>query len=334
MSFVLGVDIGATYTRVVLADNDGTFLARAKTRTPREDDSLAVAHNIIRAARHLLREQGVSDSELKGIGVGSIGPLDMRRGILIRPANLPVENVEVVAPLSREFGVPTYLVNDCVAAAIGEKHFGAGRDVENLVYITISTGIGSGVYVNGHLLLGKDGNAHEVGHIVVDAEGKLVCGCGKRGHWEAYSSGTGIPQLACMLISERGEEAFRESVLYERTGGDPKRLDAKMIYDAAKEGDALALEIVREAGRYNAIGVANVINVYDPELITMGGSVTLNNVELVLGPIKEMVGDYVINRPAEIRVTPLGEDVGLYGAVALALGLEEIPESLRPKIYP
>ena len=325
LSYVLGVDIGATYTRVVLADQDGVIIAKAKDRTPRERDSLAVARNIIRMGRGLLKENGVSERELKGIGVGSIGPLDMRRGILIRPANLPVENIEIVAPLTEEFGVPTYLVNDCVAAVIGERHFGAGKGVDNLVYITISTGIGGGIYVNGHLLLGKDGNAHEIGHMVIDSEGKLTCGCGKRGHWEAYSSGRGVPQLARLIISSKGEEAFRGSALYRKSDGDLGSLDAKMVYDAAKEGDALALEIVNEAGRYNAMGVANVINVYDPSLITMGGSVTLNNVELVLEPIKRMVGDYLINRPAEITVTPLGEDVGLYGSIALALGWEELP---------
>ncbi len=323
--YVIGVDIGATYTRVVVADRDGSIIDRAKTRTPRVDDSLAVARNIIRLARQILNRGGIPEDKLRGIGVGSIGPLDMKRGILTRPANLPIERIEIVKPLSDEFGVPTYLVNDCVAAVIGERYFGAGKEDENLVYITISTGIGCGVYVNGHLLLGKDGNAHEVGHMVVDAEGRLVCGCGKRGHWEAYSSGSGIPQLARLIISQ-DEEAFRESILYEKSGRDPGNLDAKMIYDSAKEGDSLSLRIVREAGRYNAIGVANVINVYDPSLITMGGSVTLNNVDLVIGPIKEMMGDYLINRPAEIKVTPLGEDVGLYGAIALALGLEKLPK--------
>ena len=326
--YVVGVDIGATYTRVVIADRDGSIIDRAKTRTPRVDDSLAVARNIIQLIRLLLDRSGIEAGKLRGIGVGSIGPLDMRGGILTRPANLPIERIEIVKPLSEEFRVPTYLVNDCVAAVIGERYFGAGREDENLVYITISTGIGCGAYVNGHLLLGKDGNAHEVGHMVVDAEGKLICGCGKRGHWEAYSSGSGIPQLARLIISQ-DREAFEGSLLYEKSGGDPGNLDAKMIYDSAKEGDALSLRIVREAGRYNAIGVANVINVYDPSLITMGGSVTLNNVDLVLGPIREMVSDYLINRPATIKVTPLGEDVGLYGAVALALGLEKIPKSLR-----
>ena len=323
MKYAIGVDIGATYTRVVLADEKARFVDRVKIRTPREKSSIALAKAIISAARDLMQKHGVGDKQLLGIGVGSIGPLDMRRGILIKPANLPVENILIVDPLKSEFGVPTYLVNDCVAAVIGEKFFGEGRDHDNLVYITISTGIGGGVYVNGNLLLGKDGNAHEIGHMVIDAEGKLTCGCGRKGHWEAYSSGSGIPKLARMLALEF-PALYERSVLREKNRG-LSQLTSKDVYDAAKAGDEFALKVVEEAGRYNAMGVANVINVYDPSLITMGGSVTLNNVELVLEPIKKLVPLYTINRLPEIKVTTLGDDIGLYGAVALALGLEELP---------
>lgn len=318
---VAGVDIGATYTRVVLADEKGRILDRAKFETPRSSRE-AVPASIASAIRVLLKRIGGSERDLRGIGVGSIGPLDVKRGVIVKAANLPLENVPIVEPLESEFGVTTYLVNDCVAAVIGEKHMGAGRDHDNLVYITISTGIGGGVYVDGRVLLGKDGNAHEIGHMVVDAEGKLVCGCGRRGHWEAYSSGTGIPKLA-KLLAEENPGLFERSVLASK--GDPLRLTSKDVYDAAKAGDAFARAVVEEAARYNAMGVANVVNVYDPSLITVGGSVALNNVELVVEPLKKMVHEYAVNRVPEITVTPLGDDVGLYGAIALALGLEELP---------
>ncbi|MEM2795184.1 MAG: ROK family protein, partial [Thermofilaceae archaeon] len=279
------------------------------------------ARSIIENSRGLLYAHGVSERELMGVGVGSIGPLDMRKGILIKPANLPVENVLIVEPIKSEFGAPTYLVNDCVAAVIGEKHFGLGRGYDDLVYVTISTGIGGGVYANGNLLLGKDGNAHEIGHMVVDEEGKIICGCGKKGHWEAYSSGSGIPKLA-QLIAAKEQSRYEDSKLYRLSMSDPS-LSSKDIYDAAKSGDAFALKVVEEAGRYNAIGIANVVNVYDPSLITVGGSVALNNVELVLEPIIRMTPNYAINRMPRIEITPLGDDAGLYGAVALALGLEK-----------
>lgn len=322
MRCAIGVDVGATHTRVALADEQARIIDRVKFRTP-TFDRLAVASEISSSIQELMRRNGVSKGALTGIGVGSIGPLDVWRGIIVKAANLPLENVPIVEPLQQEFDVPTFLVNDCVAAVIGERHLGAGRGHENLVYITISTGIGGGVYVDGHLLLGKDGNAHEIGHTVVDAEGKLVCGCGKRGHWEAYSSGSGIPKLA-KLIAEREPSLFRGSSL-ARVEDDPLKLTAKDIYEAARAEDEFARAVVEVASRYNAMGVANVVNVYDPSLVTMGGSVTLNNVELVVEPIRRMISEYAVNRLPEIAVTSLGEDVGIYGAIALALSLETLP---------
>lgn len=321
MSYVVGVDIGATYTRVVLADRDARILDREKFETPRESP-LAPPAAIVSSIKRLLERNGLPEGSLKGIGVGSIGPLDMKRGIIIRAANLPLENVPIVEPLKREFGVPAYLVNDCVAAVVGERFFGEGRGHDNLAYITISTGIGGGIYVNGHLLLGKDGNAHEIGHMVIDAQGRLVCGCGRRGHWEAYSSGSGIPKLAKLLAAEE-PDIFAGSKLAVK---GLENITSRDVYEAAKKGDAFALNVVKEASRYNAIGIANVVNVYDPSLITVGGSVALNNVELVVTPLKDLLPEYAVNRLPEIKTTSLGDDVGLYGAIALALGLEKLPK--------
>ncbi len=324
MKYGVGVDIGATYTRVVVADEEGNFLVKKGDRTVSRGDSMAITRQVASLIRAALREAGVDEREVKGIGIGSIGPLDIKRGIIVKPANLPFENVPLVAPLREEFGCQVTLVNDCVAAVIGERVFGAGREHENLVYVTISTGIGGGVYVDGRVLLGKDGNAHEIGHMVVDPEGRLVCGCGGRGHWEAYSSGTGIPNLARLIISEKPRDEVESSLLYSLVSGRLEELTAKHVYDAAKKGDRLAREVVDRASFYNVLGFANIISVYDPSLITVGGAVALNNPDLVLPPIKEKVEGYTINRVPEIKLTPLGPDVGLYGAVALALGLEEI----------
>ncbi len=318
----IGVDIGATYTRVVVGDEKGRFLVKITERTVRKGGPEALSLQIIKMIKQALKDSSVSLNEVSGIGVGSIGPLDYKKGILIKPANLPLENIPIVDPLSKEFRLKTTLLNDCTVAVIGERFFGVGKRHENLVYITISTGIGGGVYVDGHLLIGKDGNAAEIGHMVVDSEGKLTCGCGRRGHWEAYSSGSGIPKHARMIIEREG--GFKDSMLYDKTEGNPDLLDSKMIYDAAKEGDELALRIVDEVGRYNAIGFANIVNIYDPSLITIGGSVALNNQELILKPILKYIDDYVVNRKPEIVITSLGGDIVLHGALALALGLEKI----------
>lgn len=319
----IGIDIGATYTRVVIADEKGNFITKISEKTVRTGDSTSLANQLISMIKKAIKETGIEVSEIKGIGVGSIGPLDYKKGILLKPANLPFNNIPITEPLSKEFGLRTVLLNDCTTAVIGEKFFGAGKEHENLVYVTISTGIGGGAYVDGHLLIGKDGNAVEIGHMVIDAEGKLVCGCGKMGHWEAYSSGSGIPKYT-RFMAKKEWDAFRRSLLYKKTGGDLNSLDSKMVYEAAKEGDEFALRIVEKIGKYNSIGFANIINIYDPSLITIGGSVALYNKELILDPILKYLDNYVINRKPKIIITPLGGDIVLYGALALALGMEKV----------
>jgi glucokinase len=241
------------------------------------------------------------------------------KGVLIKPTNLPFDLVPLTKPVSEKLGVPSCLINDCAGAALGEKTFGAAKELDNYVYITIGTGIGGGAIVNGTLLLGKDGNGHEVGHFVIDYEGRLTCSCGKRGHWEAYCSGRNIPNFVRMRIKDVPQKEARESSLLERLGGDLSKLTAADLFAAAKEVDSLSLRLVNEIGVLNAIGFANVINAYDPSLITVGGTVTLKNKKMVLSPIKKYVKDYAVNRVPKITVTPLADEAGLYGAVAAAL---------------
>jgi len=325
MKYIVGVDIGATNLRVALADSSGNIIVKVTDRTVKKGKGIDLTNQVIRLIKTVLNRASVNVGDVKGIGIGTIGPLDLKKGVITKPANLQLSEVPLREPLEDKFKVPVYILNDCVAAVVGEKVFGAGKHLENLVYITISTGIGSGVFVNGTLLLGKDGNAHEVGHMVVDIEGKIVCGCGKRGHWEAYASGTGIPKYAKYLLETKfGKEAEKSSIYAKAMAGI---LTAKDVYDAAKQGDEIALKIVEEVGRINAIGIANVINIYDPSLITLGGSVVLKNVNLVLDPILRNVSKYTINRIPEIMITPLGEDIVLLGAIgSVIIDVNTIPK--------
>jgi len=310
--YVIGVDLGATNVRVGIGDDEGHVLKKLAERTDREHGPEGIHLQITRIIRYLLEETKV---EIRGIGIGSIGPLDLERGVITGSPNIPFSLVPLTDPIESELGTPIILLNDCNAAAVGEKEFGAGRGVENLAYITLSTGIGGGIYVDGHLLLGKDGNASEVGHMVIDVEGRLECGCGRRGHWEAYCSAENIPNYARMLLKGRIGEG---SSLMRLTGGDFNRVTAKMLYEEARRGDRLSLEIVDSVGRLNAAGFANVINAFDPSIITVGGALALRHKDLIIEPIKRYVCDYAINRVPEIMVTPLGEDAVLLGAIAVA----------------
>ena len=313
--YAFGVDLGGTNVRVVLGDDEGRILARLSERTEIRRGPEGISKQIVRMIRSM-RVKGFRLDEAEGVGIGSAGPLDLKRGGLMKPTNIPYEFVPLVEPISDELGLETRLLNDCSTAVMGERFFGAGKGVDNLAYITLSTGIGGGVYVDGHLLIGKDGNATEIGHFTVDYDGRLICGCGKRGHWEAYCSGANIPNYVDLILMEREQSEVELSLLsmIRRREG---KVSARGLYEAAKAGDRLALEIVDQIGRLNAVGFACVNDAYDPSLITVGGSITLNNVELVMNPIRRYISEHSRNRIPEIRVTPLGEDVVLYGALAL-----------------
>ena len=311
----VGIDLGGTNIRVALGDEKGRILARASERTEKTKGPEGISKQIIRIVYRLKRNTGIK--EIAGLGIGSTGPLNLKKGGLMKPTNIPYDFIPLVEPLKDEFHVPVYLLNDCSAAVVGERFFGAGKKHENLAYITLSTGIGGGVYVDGHLLIGKDGNATEIGHFTIDYEGRLLCSCGKRGHWEAYCSGNGIPNYVELLLSNKSREEAESSLLMKAAAGDPKRVTPKILYDCAKAGDPLALEIIEKIGRLNAIGFACVVDAYDPSLITVGGSIALRNVDLVIEPIRRHVNDYARNRVPEIKITPLGDDVVLYGALAM-----------------
>lgn len=315
---VLGVDLGATNVRIALADVNGKILLK-KTEKTTGGTGLDVVKQIIEIGENALKSLNITKNMLKAIGIGSIGPLDLKKGLVVNPPNLRVGIIPIVEGLGKHFETRVRLLNDCVAAALGEKKFGAGRDLENIVYVTISTGIGCGVIVDGHLLLGKDGNAHEAGHTMVDKDGLLECGCGKRGHWEAYCSGRGIANYTRLLLQKTDAESLDESLLIKYCGGNLSKITSELFFKAVKDGDELAIKILDKINMFNAIGFANIIDMYDPELITVGGSVVLYNSELILKPVREQVSQYAMNRLPEIKLTPLSEDIVLYGALATAI---------------
>jgi len=311
----IGVDVGGTNIRIALGDKEGRVLARLSEETEKTKGPEGVGSQIINMVRSIKTREARA-RRIKGIGIGSAGPLDIRKGGLMKPTNIPFNFVPLVEPLENAFRLPTYLLNDCAAAVVGERIFGAGKDHENLVYITLSTGIGGGIYVNGHLLVGKDGNAHEVGHFTIDYEGRLLCGCGKRGHWEAYCSGNGIPNYVRLILGQKQPEELMGSLLVKDTGASSAQVTAKTLFDAAKAGDRLSREIVEKIGELNAVGFACVTDAYDPSLITVGGAIALKNRDVVIKPIRARVGDHARNRVPEIEITPLGDDAVLYGALA------------------
>jgi len=190
---------------------------------------------------------------------------------------------------------------------LGEKYFGAGKKYSTLVYITMSSGIGGGAIVNNCLLLGKDGNAAEIGHMHVDSEYNLKCSCGKGlGHWEAYASGNNIPKFFRAWLLKNGDSISTMEIESPWT--------AKNIFDAARKKDKIALKFMEELGKINGRGLSNVIAAYNPEIIILGGAVVLNNSELVLEYAKKYIDKFL--RWPSIKITTLGENAPLLGAAA------------------
>jgi len=313
---VAGVDIGATKVAVGLVSLSGDIVLVESTSTPQWGDSSTIALLVVSLIRNLLLRVGAT---LVAVGVGTIGPLDIRKGDVVGTPNVRLRSFKVREPLQRELGVDVYVVNDCVAAVWGEYRAGAGVGHRNVVYVTLSTGIGCGAVVDDHLLLGKDGNAHEVGHIVLDTSGRFTCGCGGLGHWEGISSGANIPRTAKILAEEWGGPRT-ESLEKSLTGG----ISPEELFRYWKLGDPFADYLVNFLAEINAAGLASVINVYDPEVLTLGGSISLRNPDFANLTFSK-VGKYLINRPPRMLLTPLGDLVVVVGAAMIAI---KTPENL------
>ncbi len=312
MAYYVGVDLGATNVRAVVGDETATVLGSDERGTPRGPNGIAVTEAVLGVTRDACAEASVDPSEVVAAGIGSIGPLDLAAGIVLGPANLPdtVGRIPLVGPLSRLLGTDeVHLHNDTNAGVIGER-FHAERNPDDMVYLTVSSGIGAGVAVDGEVLSGWDGNAGEVGHMTVDPHGFMTCGCGHDGHWEAYCSGNNIPKYA----RELHEEDPIDTVLPI----DDPDFSAVDVFAAAGE-DTFADHVIAQLAHWNAMGIANVIHAYAPLVVSVGGAVALNNPQRLLDPVREKLPDMVFINVPEIRLTDLGDEVVVKGALASAL---------------
>jgi glucokinase len=314
---VVAIDLGATTTRVALMGSGGKILGRATSPTPVTGDSpeIFTLHLAGLIRRVLPSGEGLSPA---AIGISTAGPVDHRRGAVIRPPNLPFREIPLAGPLGDAFGVPVRLANDCHAGVLGEVVFGAGAGCRNLVYITLSTGIGGGVVCNGRLVLGRDGNAAEIGHFHVDSTWNLPCGCGGTGHWEGYASGRFLPRFFARWC--------------ELEGRDPGGIDtssAAGIFAAAGQGDPVAVGFMKALGGINGRGISNVIVAYDPSRIILDGSVVLRNEDLVLPYLRPHI-DRFLPLP-DIRLTALDGLAPLLGASVIARGYDTVVGPVLPE---
>jgi glucokinase len=313
MAYYAGVDLGATNVRAAVADEEGDVVSVHRADTPNGPTGIAVTEAVLECIREACAVAEVDPSEIRATGIGSIGPLDLADGAIDSPANLPdtIDRIPLTGPVGELIDSDRVsLHNDTVAGVIGERFY-SDRNPDDMVYLTISSGIGAGVCVDGQVLSGWDGNAGEVGHMVVDPRGRRTCGCGRDGHWEAYCSGNNIPEYATLLA----EDAGRLDTDLPLQNPDFSAVD---VFKAAGD-DEFADHVVDQLAHWNALGVTNIAQSYAPLVIYVGGAVALNNESLVVDPIRERVGNLVFNNVPDVQLTNLGDDVVLKGAIASAL---------------
>lgn len=312
----LGIDLGGTKILTAVCDSQGRLVSRDHSITPAGEGQDAIIEAMVESARCSLEQASISPAHIAAVGIGAPGPSNPSQGILYTSPNLPgLRNVPIRNIMAAHFDKPTYLINDANAAALAEYRFGAGRGSTCFVYVTVSTGIGGGVVIDGRFFAGSAGTAMEIGHMTIDEKGP-PCNCGNVGCWEALASGTALASEARRLIV-KGQ---RTSIL-EQAGGDLQKVTARTVQKAAAAGDDLAESLVARTAHYLGTGLANLINIFNPDVIALGGGLTHLG-EMLLEPAYTVAQQRSF-KPAYEAVrfveAELGRNSGVLGAADHAL---------------
>lgn len=309
----IGIDVGGTNVKIALVDSDGKIGYSNTIPTRAEMGYEYTINNMKQAIRDLLTETKLSSKDIEGIGFGLPGQVDFKSGIVRLITNIPgwVE-IPLAKMIEDEFHIPTRIDNDVRCAALGELNFGAGKGCENLICITVGTGIGSGLIVNGKLVRGASNAAGEIGHIKLQMHDGPICGCGDTGCLEAFASGPSIVAMAEDYIRGGKSTKFREMA-------NGKDITPFIVAEAAKAGDAVAKRIFTIMGEYIGIGMASVVNLLNPEKIIVGGGVA-DAGDILMTPLKETLKKRAMKIAGEtVEVVPaqLGNTAGVIGASLL-----------------
>ncbi len=308
---IFGVDLGGTTVKLGLFNEEGVVEEKWEIPTRKEDQGAHILPDIAESILKKMEEKGLSkESDVAGVGIGVPGPVD-EKGIIHKAANLGWGEFSVSEELAVLLGgIPVVAGNDANVAALGEMWMGGGRGCENIVAVTLGTGVGGGIIVAGKVVSGASGAGGEIGHIHIEDDETESCGCGNCGCLEQYASATGISRLA----KRRLEKDDKPSILRERS------ISAKAVWDAVKEGDELAIEVARQFGSYLGKGLAAVAAVVNPEVFVIGGGVSKAG-EILFDYIRDEYKKYVFHGSREARfvLATLGNDAGIYGAARLVL---------------
>ena len=313
--YYLGIDLGGTKIAAGIVDADGRIIKKASVPTGRTRNSDEIVEDMCLLAENLIKDAGISLKELDSIGIGSPGTHDRKNGIVLYNNNLNFRNVKVREQMQKHVPVPVYLENDANCAAIAESVAGAAKGADFAVIITIGTGIGGGVIINKKLYTGFNGAGGELGHIVIRFNGE-ACTCGRNGCWEAYSSAT-----ALIRQTRNAAVANPNSKILALVEGDLDKINAKTAFDAARMGDETGTEVVDNYISIFAEGLANIVNIFQPNIIAIGGGVSKEG-EYLLAPLREKMKDKIYSgegvEKTRIVEAKLGNDAGIIGAALIS----------------
>lgn len=303
--YKFGVDVGGTTVKIGLFSGDGKLEEKYEIATDKSDQGAHIIEHIAAKLDEIIAEKSYGILDCMGVGIGLPGPVD--RGMILGCVNLGWGIFSIVEEFSKAFhNVPVYAGNDANIAALGEYVAGAGKGMKNMMMVTLGTGVGGGIIIDGRILEGANGGAGEIGHIPVNPQEQDTCGCGKKGCLEQYASATGIVRVAEKLRKENGNTAL------------PAGCTAKQVFDYAKEGDELAMQAVEELGRYLGLALASCACVLNPEGIVIGGGVSRAG-KILLDVTEKNFQTYVFKpcRNVKFCLAELGNDAGIYGAAAM-----------------
>lgn len=310
--YIFGIDIGGTTVKCGLFTKEGELLEKWEITTRREEKGAHILSDVAETILAKCREKGIEKEEVAGIGLGIPGPV-RADGTVLKCANLGWGITPAAKIMQELTGFSVKAGNDANVAALGEMWKGGGRGFEDVIMVTLGTGVGGGVILGGRMVAGSNGAGGEIGHMIVNGSEEDVCGCGGHGHLEQYASATGIVRMAKKrLAQENVQTKLREF----------ENLSAKNIFDCAKEGDTLACELVDTLGSYLALALSHVAATVDPQVFVIGGGVSRAG-EILLDAVRRHYNENILFalQNKEFRLAELGNDAGIYGSAKLAVEL-------------
>lgn len=314
--YYIGIDVGGTNLKAGLVDESYQIIAVKKA--PLHFQSMdQMGETLAQMALELVEEKGVAREQVVSVGMGFPGPVDDKRGVVIKTVNIPIRFMPVAEMFHRHWDVPVRLGNDADCAALGEFYHYEDKNIESLILVTLGTGIGTGIILNGKIHTGINGCAGEGGHTVI-VHGGEPCTCSRRGCWERYASAT-----ALVRQTRAAMEVHQDSLMWTLSGGELSGAGGRTAFEAMRQGDAAAKAVVDQYLHYLAEGLANFVNIFQPEVICLGGGVSNERTEDLLDPLQSMVLEQCFGREADRHTrlvkARLGNDAGIIGAALLGL---------------